>query len=268
MIPQGLINTGDRKIQPLDTSSITKQLVMGHLKNESISWVYDELLEYVTSGGSGKSLKGLGLNFRLTGVVSIFSWPAAIYTVDDIEHSEYKVPVNKGKESMPYLTYIIDHYDDLKDVTVFLHAHRKARHNDAPGLDTVKGLRYLRIETVLQRGYVNLRCKWKPGCPDEVQPLRGEHDLEGYGGQTEAVYADAWRAFFGNDVPVPEAVGVACCAQFAVTRKSIRRRSREDYIKYRQWLLDTPLEDEVSGRVLEYTWHVFMGEIDEYSEAV
>jgi Protein of unknown function (DUF3431) len=46
----------------------------------------------------------------------------AVYAVDT-PTSPYIVPQNKGYEVMPYPTYIITHYYNLSDVTLFMHAH-------------------------------------------------------------------------------------------------------------------------------------------------
>ena len=70
----------------------------------------------------------------------------------------------------------------------------------------------------------------------------------------------AWREIFGASRAVPEEVGTACCAQFAVTGARIRRRPRSDYVGFRRWLLKTPLEDGVSGRVFEYLWHIIFAD--------
>ena len=43
-----------------------------------------------------------------------------VYQVIDA-NAEYTTTVNKGKEAMPYLQYIIDQYDQLPDVSVFTH---------------------------------------------------------------------------------------------------------------------------------------------------
>ncbi|KAL2164330.1 hypothetical protein VTH06DRAFT_3546 [Thermothelomyces fergusii] len=32
-------------------------------------------------------------------------------------------------------------------------------------------------------------------------------------------------------------------------------RPRDDYVRWRDWLLETPLADDLSGRVFEYLWH-------------
>ncbi|KAL2152155.1 hypothetical protein VTH82DRAFT_5339 [Thermothelomyces myriococcoides] len=60
-------------------------------------------------------------------------------------------------------------------------------------------------------------------------------------------------------VSVPERVGVSCCSQFAVSREAVRARPREDYVRWRDWLLRTPLDDDLSGRVFEYMWHIIFG---------
>jgi hypothetical protein len=54
-------------------------------------------------------------------------------------------------------------------------------------------------------------------------------------------------------------IASACCAQFAVSREQVLRRPIEDYIKIRQWVIDTDRDDANSGRVMEYLWHVIFG---------
>ena len=71
---------------------------------------------------------------------------------------------------------------------------------------------------------------------------------------TAEIYKQAFQGLL-PDLEVPRAVGVSCCAQFAVTKDIIHRRPREDYVHFREWLLQTPLQDALSGRVFEYSWH-------------
>ena len=47
--------------------------------------------------------------------------------------------------------------------------------------------------------------------------------------------------------------------RFATTKATILAHPKEDYEHYRQWLLETPLPDDVSGRILEYSWHMVFG---------
>lgn len=57
----------------------------------------------------------------------------------------------------------------------------------------------------------------------------------------------------------PKEVGAACCAQFAISRDQVRLRPRDDYIKFRQWVIDTQRDDSSSGRIMEFLWHVIFG---------
>ena len=191
------------------------------------------------------------------------SWKPSIYVVDDPK-ADLTVPLNKGREAMVYLTYIIANYDALPPVSLFIHASRFAWHNDNPDYDSLASLLSLNIPYILERGYANLRCVWVLGCPAELRPLadvnpvwedyRKSHPPNKHEVTTKEVYKQAFGELLPGET-VPEVVGVSCCAQFAVSKEGIRRRRKEDYVRWRNWLIETPLVDEVSGRVLEYMWH-------------
>ncbi|KAJ5673302.1 hypothetical protein N7507_002429 [Penicillium longicatenatum] len=180
-------------------------------------------------------------------------WPNAVYVVDDPE-SEYHVAENKGKESNVYLTYIMDHYDNLPEYMVFLHAHRYAEHIEFEEQDNALAVQRLQLDYVRKVGYANLRCDWSPGCPDEVYPFR-----QLAGRTTEIAFAGAWIKIF-NNTDIPEVIGTPCCAQFAVTREQVLARPLSDYEHYYRWLMETQLDDETSGRVFEYLWHIIFGQ--------
>lgn len=172
---------------------------------------------------------------------------------------------------MAYLTYVIDFYNELPSTIVFLHAHRSgffmAWHVDAPLHDNVIAMRMLNLPFVQQNGYVNLRCNWNPGCKES-------HRVNAH--VTDEVW---WDMFSGTSTPPlntsdpyqvsqqgaqrllkkPDLIGAACCAQFAVSKSQVQRRPRDDYVKFRQWLLDTEMNDASSGRVMEFMWHVIFG---------
>lgn len=143
------------------------------------------------------------------------SWRNYIYTVDNIYASRH-TPINKGKESLAYLQYIVEHYHNLPSTMVFIHSHKdgwpQAWHTDTLTYSNVDSVRNLQIDTVQRNGYVNLRCQETPGCPDEIHPFR-----ESPRQPSEEVYAQAWQELF-NNTNVPEVVGVPCCSQFAVSR--------------------------------------------------
>jgi hypothetical protein len=114
-------------------------------------------------------------------------------------------------------------------------------------------LRHFQIPYLEKEGYVNIRCAWSLGCPAEIKPLEeaGEQRVAVHAGGD---YKEAFEILFPGQ-EVPKHVGVSCCAQFAVTREMIKQRPKHDYEHYRKWLLETDLADDISGRILEYSWH-------------
>lgn len=179
-------------------------------------------------------------------------------------------PMNKGHESMAYLTYVIDYYHELPSTIAFLHSHRDgflmAWHVDAPLHDNVLAMRNLQTEFIQQNGYVNLRCNWNPGCKEGHrfnQHVTDEIWWDIFEGtstpplNSSSLYET--ESYGGRYMRKPSQIGAACCAQFAVSRSQVHARPREDYVKFRQWIIDTEMNDASSGRVMEFMWHVIFG---------
>ena len=207
----------------------TRAMVVPRMKEENISWIADELPDLDT-------------------VIYIANDPSA----------PLHPPKNKGHEVMIYLTYIIDHYDDLPDIVIFMHAHRWTHHNNhLLGHDAVQMIRRLNSDYVARKGYVNMRCEWYPGCPEWLHPKNAQESLAK---QEEEVLSRTWTELFPTS-PIPKALGQACCAQFALSRERILSISLSQFIFYRDWIMRTPLSDYVSGRIWEYTWQfLFTGQ--------
>ncbi|KAK4244161.1 hypothetical protein C7999DRAFT_17547 [Corynascus novoguineensis] len=193
------------------------------------------------------------------------NWSRTVYVVDD-PSAKFTVPKNKGREAMVYLSYIIDNYNSLTRTTIFVHASRFAWQNDDPDYDVLPTLRNLNLTYVQASGYVNLRCIWALGCPVEIAPhvdapANADHSSNATDGReltTKEIFKQAFEELMPG-VEVPHKVGVTCCSQFAVSREAIHARSKEDYIRWRDWLIQTPLADDLSGRVFEYMWHIIFG---------
>lgn len=208
-------------------SNYTRGLTIARMKHEDTSWVDEE---------------DLGVE-------------KYIYVVDDTEAS-LRVPKNKGHEAMVYLTYIIDFYDALPDISIFMHSHRYGHHNNAIlDHDAAAMIRNLSSEWVTRKGYVNLRCNLDPGCPTIL-------DYHGMFGE-DKIWKSAIVDFLRIVDPgrsLPDEMSQPCCAQFAVSRERIRETSLEQYIFYRDWLLGLPGNDHDTGRTWEYLWHyIFTG---------
>jgi len=208
----------------------TKMLIVPRTMSEDVSWMDDALPSDIHK---------------------------SIYIADD-PSAPLHVPKNKGHEVMIYLTYIIDHYDNLPDVMLFMHAHEYTWHNnDLLGGNAGEMIRRLSPERVTREGYMNLRCQWYPGCPDWMHP--GETSEDQYKSEQHLI-AKAWAEIFPLD-QVPDVLAQPCCAQFALSRERVRAIPHSLFVYYRNWLLKTPLKDFVSGRVWEYMWQfVFTGQ--------
>ena len=174
---------------------------------------------------------------------------------------------------MAYLTYIIDNYYQLPSTIAFLHSHRsgflQAWHVDSPLHDNVAAMQALQLDHVQRNGYVNLRCNWNPGCmkshldnkhvtPDVFQQVFENTSTPPFN-ETSAAAGISTRDDKQKQLVIPSQVGAACCAQFAVSRTQVLQRPLDDYIQFRQWVLDTEKNDARSGRVMEFLWHVIFG---------
>ncbi|KAI9712872.1 MAG: hypothetical protein M1828_001541 [Chrysothrix sp. TS-e1954] len=189
-------------------------------------------------------------------------WTPYVYTAAEPPEAGYNlIPLgHRGREAMAYLTFIVANYDALPNVTAFVHAGMTQRHNDLLGPYTSTILQNIRIDNVLRRGFVNLRCKHDPGCPIAVNPLNPtEIDIKK--NDIRATFADVYVELF--DVPlseVPAHVGHVCCGQFVVSRERIRQRSKADYERMVQWALSTNSTNSFGiGWVFEKVWHIVFG---------
>ncbi|RMY56268.1 hypothetical protein D0864_13671 [Hortaea werneckii] len=166
-------------------------------------------------------------------------------------------PMIRGKV---YLSFIIDNYDALPWSVIFLHGHLDAWHQEDTAVNLIHSLNRNQLA---RAGYISLRCDWFPSCPAELRPE--DHDAvvwgnEGLHQDMEKAMAQSWRQLFPYE-ELPETIASPCCAQFAVTRQAILRRSKADFERMRQWLIETLMTDELSGRVFEKLWaYIFTGE--------
>jgi len=152
--------------------------------------------------------------------------------------------INKGNEASIFLKYICDHYHQLKEYTVFLHGHEYAWHQDGSMLTLLpekwnemlqqKRL-YMNLNntpcgSILENQHIDLIRTWyKEFLEDEMGPIENHGD---------------WT------------VGIPCCAQFIVHRSVIQRRSLKCYQGLLNWILTTELTNDISGRIMEWTWEL------------
>ncbi|CAI7609403.1 unnamed protein product [Penicillium bialowiezense] len=220
--------------EPSPEPTPAKELVFAAMEASNMSWVDENLSD----------------------------WTANIYRAD--AGQGLTVPINKGNEAMVYLTYIIDRYWSLPDVSIFLHGSRYQWHVDNPLYDSVISIRDLKADFVLEAGYVSMRCAWSVGCPRELEPARYLRERPDDSHHPAAMeYPDRFMELFPR-AEVPEEVGAPCCSQFALSKSKIHEQSLEHYVRLQRWLMDTELNSGISGRIFEYSWHMIFGKPNQY----
>ncbi|KAF2279809.1 uncharacterized protein EI97DRAFT_371291 [Westerdykella ornata] len=215
------------------TPTYDRVVVVGRLDKEDTRWVFDKLPD----------------------------WQHAVYVIDNPSSANMHTIMNKGREAMAYLTYIIENYETLPATIVFVKSHR-ARfvtkgHHEGAGYDAVELLRTFNIDFVQRNGYASLRCaESSVECSREDQPfVRPWEDV----GLPDNVMSEAWRMLFRTP-KVPKKVAGPLPGEFAVSRQQVRKRPLSEYQHYLDWLIRTPLDDETSGKVFEKLWHVIFGQ--------
>lgn len=153
---------------PVLRSNYSRTVVVPRMEEDDITWISNEIP-------------------RLD--VSIF--------VANNPSAESHPPKNKGHEVMIYLTYLIDHYNHLPDIVLFMHAHRWTHHNNPLlGFDASQMISSLNGAHVIREGYVNMRCHWSPGCPEWLRPTVAQDALNK---QEQAVLERCWHELFPFD---------------------------------------------------------------------
>jgi hypothetical protein len=192
-------------------------------------------------------------------VIVVSRWREDISWIDvylgDIDHIVYtkedtlalhNILNNKAQEATCYLRYIIDYYEKLPEIVVFLHAHRHAWHQQDPD-DVVKGLR------TLQWGKY------------EYMPLQTKHMTNTQFRKNDTNRQFAFNYLLWTEVlhelgQPPDTIVCPCCASFAIKRQAILRRSKSFYENIYNFLQTTKEANSVTSRTMEFTWHIIFGQ--------
>jgi hypothetical protein len=163
---------------------------------------------------------------------------------------------DKGRVANAYLRWIIENYHHLPETMIFL-PPRDAFEQDP--LDLRSTILKLQIPFIQTSGYANLHCptqKSRTTCNNKVlEPVKPSYELR----TLEAKIPDVWREWFGNRTEVPDRIATVLGAQFAVSRAQVQNRGVEEYLKIWTWLNKTIMDDDSSGLVFEYMWHIVFG---------
>jgi hypothetical protein len=160
--------------------------------------------------------------------------------------NKFNVPVNKGNEASVYLKYIVDNYDNLSEYTFFIHDEEYAWHHSGSIID-----KYNEAVSSKQKYYnINDKCLWSKRnlIPNHLYSQL----LQWYNSYIEE-YIPLSKVPNNNDF----IFGYFGAAQFLVHKDLIRNFPKYFYKKMYDWIITTDLPNYVSGRFLEWTWHVF-----------
>lgn len=169
-----------------------------------------------------------------------------LYNKGDVLAGSVSLP-NVGREAHTYLHHLVEHYDDLAELTVcvqgkpFDHVpdlHRRVRAWSS-GQETVADFRWLGF-LVDEDDATGSRLFQNWSKNPERRPL----DMTGF-----------WRAVFGETPPPPTFIFFGG-AHFAVTREVVHRRPRAFYARARS--VATSFPDAAHG--FERTWNEVFGQ--------
>ena len=159
------------------------------------------------------------------------------------EFIEYTQVKNRGNDSSHYLSFILDHYDNLPERTVFCHDHERNWTQEHPLPKIINHLNW----NVSKYFSICSRHNFWYAIPYDSKPehiaamKRSWHILEKY-------------------IPYPEKLMFFAGTQFCVHRDLILQYPKEFYQNCREWVYTTNEAGWFIGRFFEYTWHyIFTG---------
>ena len=158
------------------------------------------------------------------------------YTVISRNNIAKEVAPNKGNEASVYLEYIINNYQNLPDICIFIHGHRNAWHHKENIDEKINCMDF-------SHNYYNIN----------------ELNLDYLKNHTKSLNAlKSFIHIFNNILNkeiIVENIKYRASAQFYVKRKNILNNSKEQYIKLYNFLMTTNIHSYWSGRFFEYLWH-------------
>lgn len=173
--------------------------------------------------------------------------PYIVYTRSNDSFIRHAIPINKGREPVVYLRYIVDHYFNLPSLIAFIHGHRSSWHQKDPS-DIVVALRAL---------------QWNKYTYMPLTSIMTETNYQLIDGNEQAtVNFHLWQAVLQRELGSPPINGIKapCCATFVVKREAILAHPKEFYSNISNYLLNNSYADHLTARTLEYTWHLIFGQ--------
>lgn len=173
--------------------------------------------------------------------------PYIVYTRSNDYLARHSIKINKGREAVAYLRYIVDNYANLSSSIAFIHAHRTSWHQKNPS-DIVVALRTIQWHKYPYMPLTDTRTASSFQLHSTDQQLKVNFEL--------------WRDVLQKELGPPPTNGVEtyCCASFVAKKEAILAHPKEFYSKIIDYMIASPYSDQLTGRTLEYTWHMIFGQ--------
>lgn len=156
--------------------------------------------------------------------------------------NKYNIEKNKGNEASVYLKYIIDHYDNLCEYTIFIHCHEFSYHHNGSIINIINDNKNIHHTFTNLNNYI----------------LGDMENLDNSVSDIGIYFRTFIRPSVGPYILYPNFTkGVLGCAQFIVHKNNILNHSKLFYQKLFDWLMETSISNYWSGRFLEWTWDLF-----------
>lgn len=169
--------------------------------------------------------------------IDILKYPYIIYSRTESRYNH--ISVNKGHEAITYLKYIIENYDNLEEKNLFLHGHGNSYHQEFSSVEMIKNIKWncdIKYFSVNRRSYYNI--------------ISSDQNIKEYNWLKEN-----WKDLFNDNLNFPDSFGHYSCAQFVVHKDMILSNSIDFYKHCHSFILNTNLDNYITSRLFEYTWH-------------
>jgi len=165
-------------------------------------------------------------------------YPSRVITKSGIP---YETPPNRGNEASSYLQYIIEEYDNLDDITIFVHDHRSDWHHKENIDEAINRM-------IFDKPYYNFNTNDMGNALTELTRFPQEMNRM-------YLHTPFFEKLLGLKID-PTQIVYRNSAQFYVTKDTIRQYPKEIYLHMYIWLMSTPEISWMTSRVFEYLWHV------------
>jgi hypothetical protein len=137
----------------------------------------------------------------------------------DNKYVDHEV-INKANEATSYLSYIIKYYDNLPDNMIFIHDENESWHHE--GKITNNITKWIK-EYEKSNGYY------------EINNTKTDSCVWCY---NNSIFKELWKKIVPNKKLENHKFDGKCCAQFIISKDTIRLNSKKVYIDFFNWLVN------------------------------